>query len=568
MEKAGVGQQLLMNMKLLQRSRTTKLTDKQMEGERVAKKFCASLALYDLINEVPMQAVLDKFGMKRTTLVNLQDRASKTAAMVAAFCGQLGWCDLEMLVAKFQGRINSGVREEIVALTEIPGVRGYRARLLYKAGLRTPEAVAACELSRLTDILAAGMAASSKGKTEDQGRAGERRAARMILNGARELLSMKAKDLRAQASAVLAAMQQGEGAAGALPSQQLSASRQRLLLPRAPNSSRSLKATKTPASASGPPHSSPAATAGQHKAELTPGGVVPPQAWPVPGNPSPHSSAAPSLALGPPQVHGADTMLLLPATAEPQPHGPCQQPAQLQPPLAQPVQVASAQRPHNSVTGTQPPAWSHLPQHTPALQHQQPPPSAAVGPFPGGVAPAPLEEPLAPPPEHGLRFAAQQVGGAGAVGAAQPLLTWSAQPSGQYPSHAPQHQAWQSSAEMGMNCNGKRPMAVGTDSWGAKKPAGEQQLQSPPTFTFHHVPQQPAVQPQALEQRKQQEQHAWSGLAGHAQSNAVKPAGVHQSHSLGQQLAAHGLHASIGTSQDGGMQTRAPAPATGCMGAE
>ncbi|KAL6747107.1 hypothetical protein V8C86DRAFT_3034055 [Haematococcus lacustris] len=208
MEKAGVRQQLLMNMKLLQRSRTTKLTDTQLEGERVAKKFCASLALYDLINEVPMQAVLDKFGMKRTTLINLQDRASKTAAMVAAFCGQLGWCDLEMLVAKFQGRINSGVREEIVALTEIPGVRGYRARLLYKAGLRTPEAVAACELSRLTDILAAGMAASSKGKTEDQGRAGERRAARMILNGARELLSMKAKDLRAQASAVLAAMQQ------------------------------------------------------------------------------------------------------------------------------------------------------------------------------------------------------------------------------------------------------------------------------------------------------------------------------------------------------------------------
>ncbi|GFH14973.1 hypothetical protein HaLaN_11117 [Haematococcus lacustris] len=160
-------------------------------------------------------------------------------------------------------------------------------------------------------------------------------------------------------------------------------------------------------------------------------------------------------------------MLLLPAAAEPQPHGPRQQPAQVQPPLAQPVQVAAAQRPHNSATGTQPPAWSHLPQHTPALQHQPPPPSAAVGPFPGGVAPAPLEElPLAQPPGNGLRFAAQQVpvGGAGGVGAAQPLLAWSAQPSGQHPSHAPQHQAWQSSAEMGMNCNGKRPMAVGTDT--------------------------------------------------------------------------------------------------------
>jgi hypothetical protein len=54
------------------------------------------------------------------------------------------------------GRIKSGVKEDIVALTEIPGVRGYRARLLYKAGLRTPEAVAACDISKLTDILVAG----------------------------------------------------------------------------------------------------------------------------------------------------------------------------------------------------------------------------------------------------------------------------------------------------------------------------------------------------------------------------------------------------------------------------
>jgi hypothetical protein len=137
-----------------------------------------------------------------------QDRAGKTAGMVSAFCSQLGWSDLEMLVAKFQGgshtcsgvaaaghqrgrdccpktaaefssarcllllicclptcvyvcwlyagRIKSGVKEDIVALTEIPGVRGYRARLLYKAGLRTPEAVAACDISKLTDVLVAG----------------------------------------------------------------------------------------------------------------------------------------------------------------------------------------------------------------------------------------------------------------------------------------------------------------------------------------------------------------------------------------------------------------------------
>lgn len=35
-------------------------------------------------------------------------------------------------------------------------MKGYRARLLYKAGLRTPEAVAALDVATLTDILADG----------------------------------------------------------------------------------------------------------------------------------------------------------------------------------------------------------------------------------------------------------------------------------------------------------------------------------------------------------------------------------------------------------------------------
>lgn len=38
-----------------------------------------------------------------------------------------------------------GVRPEILALSEIPGVKAYTARQLYRAGLRTPEAVAAAD---------------------------------------------------------------------------------------------------------------------------------------------------------------------------------------------------------------------------------------------------------------------------------------------------------------------------------------------------------------------------------------------------------------------------------------
>ncbi len=42
-----------------------------------------------------------------------------------------------------QSRVLHGVRQEILALSEIPFVKSHTARLLYKAGLRTPDAVAA-----------------------------------------------------------------------------------------------------------------------------------------------------------------------------------------------------------------------------------------------------------------------------------------------------------------------------------------------------------------------------------------------------------------------------------------
>ena len=47
-----------------------------------------------------------------------------------------------------QSRVLHGVRPEILALSEIPYVRAYTARLLYKAGFRTPEAVAAVTVGR------------------------------------------------------------------------------------------------------------------------------------------------------------------------------------------------------------------------------------------------------------------------------------------------------------------------------------------------------------------------------------------------------------------------------------
>lgn len=56
-----------------------------------------------------------------------------------------------------QSRVVFGVRTEITALTEIPMVQGYRARLLYDNGMRSPELIAAADVTSLANILAKGV---------------------------------------------------------------------------------------------------------------------------------------------------------------------------------------------------------------------------------------------------------------------------------------------------------------------------------------------------------------------------------------------------------------------------
>ena len=55
-----------------------------------------------------------------------------------------------------QGRVIHGVRDQLTALTDIPHVKGHRARLLFEAGLRSPELIASAKLDHLAAIIAKG----------------------------------------------------------------------------------------------------------------------------------------------------------------------------------------------------------------------------------------------------------------------------------------------------------------------------------------------------------------------------------------------------------------------------
>ncbi|XP_041019360.1 helicase and polymerase-containing protein TEBICHI isoform X2 [Juglans microcarpa x Juglans regia] len=168
------------------------LSDDQMR--RVCKRFYVALILSRLVQEVPVVEVCEAFKVARGMVQTLQENAGRFASMVTMFCERLGWHDLEGLVAKFQNRVSFGVRAEIVELTSIPYVKGSRARSLYKAGLRTPLAIAEASIPEIVKALFESSSwAAQEGSAQRRVQLG---VAKKIKNGARKIVLDKAEEAR------------------------------------------------------------------------------------------------------------------------------------------------------------------------------------------------------------------------------------------------------------------------------------------------------------------------------------------------------------------------------------
>ncbi|KAA8521778.1 hypothetical protein F0562_012451 [Nyssa sinensis] len=164
---------------------------------RVCRRFYVALILSRLVQEVPVAEVCETCKVARGMVQALQENAGRFASMVSVFCERLGWHDLEGLVAKFQNRISFGVRAEIVDLTTIPYVKGSRARALYKAGLRTPQAIAEASVPEIFKALFESSSwAAQEGSAQRRIQLG---VAKKIKNGARKIVLDKAEEARVAA---------------------------------------------------------------------------------------------------------------------------------------------------------------------------------------------------------------------------------------------------------------------------------------------------------------------------------------------------------------------------------
>ncbi|TKY58268.1 Helicase and polymerase-containing protein TEBICHI [Spatholobus suberectus] len=160
---------------------------------RVCRRFYVALILSLLVQETPVGEVCEAFKVARGMVQALQENAGRFASMVAVFCERLGWHDLEGLVAKFQNRVSFGVRAEIVELTTIPYVKGSRARALYKAGLRTPLAIAEASIPEIVKALFESSSWATEGSAQRSLQFG---VAKKIKNGARKIVLDKAEEAR------------------------------------------------------------------------------------------------------------------------------------------------------------------------------------------------------------------------------------------------------------------------------------------------------------------------------------------------------------------------------------
>ena len=129
--------------------RITTRTTAQQAAMSVHRRFMISLALHDLVHEVPLAVVAEKFGTSKGLLQSLQLSAGGFAGMVTTFCQKLGWSNLELLFAQFQSRLVFGVERELCGIIRVSLLSNYQARTLYNAGYHTLTTIASANISAI-----------------------------------------------------------------------------------------------------------------------------------------------------------------------------------------------------------------------------------------------------------------------------------------------------------------------------------------------------------------------------------------------------------------------------------
>ncbi|GMS89508.1 hypothetical protein PENTCL1PPCAC_11683, partial [Pristionchus entomophagus] len=128
--------------------------EKGRESCRIHLRFFSALALFDVVNEMPLAQAASKYSISRGSLQALQYQSATYAAMVVSFCSRLGWFYLRSLLDGFAARLSFGIRAELTELVRIDGVDGARARGFHQAGITSMADLAQSTIRDISQVLA------------------------------------------------------------------------------------------------------------------------------------------------------------------------------------------------------------------------------------------------------------------------------------------------------------------------------------------------------------------------------------------------------------------------------
>ncbi|CAO1305584.1 unnamed protein product [Diamesa hyperborea] len=121
---------------------------------QIHKRFYTALALQDLVNERPLEAVARKFKCTRGMLQSLQQMAATFAGIVTTFCTSLNWTNLALVLGQFRERLFFGIHPNLIELMKIPTMTTTRiARTLFKAGIEKLSDLANASVLKIENIL-------------------------------------------------------------------------------------------------------------------------------------------------------------------------------------------------------------------------------------------------------------------------------------------------------------------------------------------------------------------------------------------------------------------------------
>ena len=116
-------------------------------------RFYYALALNDLVQEMPLYKVSEKYNLTKGELQQMQIMASTFAAIISIFCQKLGYNNLELIISQYQDRLQFGVQRELIDLMRISTLTAQLARDLFKAGFNTVVKLAHSNVNTLASVL-------------------------------------------------------------------------------------------------------------------------------------------------------------------------------------------------------------------------------------------------------------------------------------------------------------------------------------------------------------------------------------------------------------------------------